>query len=174
MAIYIIISSVEEIQQMLFVRNKMQNNKWQELVQKIKTLRYFYDSDKEMWFEENGEKYDIIDLGYAEGPSDSCSGKEEILIDIESGSMVFTKDDLYSTVKKEINKIKLKDNVLDRHVYVFNQHDNSGEQLSLDTEFHWNGDPIDENNGVFTNQELTLQSYGNLASINLCGISITP
>lgn len=55
------------------------------------------------------------------------------------------------------------------HVFSFNPRDNGGEQLSLRTTFLDNGD-----GGILTNQELTLHSYCNQASIMLYGASITP
>lgn len=58
------------------------------------------------------------------------------------------------------------------HLFVFNQKDNGGESLTLITQFFSNGDPGAQ--GIFSNQELTLQSYCNSASFNLCGIQITP
>lgn len=61
------------------------------------------------------------------------------------------------------------DRLLKRHVFCFNEHDNGGESLTLKTEFYHNGDP----EGIYTNQEISLQSYCNSASINLCGIQIT-
>lgn len=60
------------------------------------------------------------------------------------------------------------DKLLKRHVFTFNKHDNGGEALMLVTQFFHNGD-VD---GVYTNQEIELQSYCNSASINLCGIHI--
>lgn len=63
-----------------------------------------------------------------------------------------------------------RDRLLGRHVFVFNEHDNGGEQLILTTEFYHNGDP----DGVYVNQEITLGSYCNSASINLSGVQITP
>ena len=56
------------------------------------------------------------------------------------------------------------------HSFCFNPIDNGGEALTLTTRFFPNGDP----GVVFTNQELSLQSYCNSASLNLHGASITP
>jgi hypothetical protein len=67
-----------------------------------------------------------------------------------------------------------KDKLLDRHTFVFNEHDSGGESLSITTEFYANGDPITEKEGVYTNQTLSLQSYCNSASFNLMGANITP
>lgn len=61
------------------------------------------------------------------------------------------------------------DKLLKRHVFTFNKNDNGGESLMLITSFFHNGD-VD---GVYRNQELTLQSYCNSASINLYGTQIT-
>lgn len=44
---------------------------------------------------------------------------------------------------------------------------NSGEGLILTTEYYWNGE-----DGIFTNQKITLHSYENSASINLYGIQL--
>lgn len=56
------------------------------------------------------------------------------------------------------------------HTFIVNPQENSGEQLSILTEFIPNGDP-----GVmFINTEITLQSYGNVASFHLCGAQLTP
>ena len=49
-----------------------------------------------------------------------------------------------------------------------------GESLFLETEFIKNGDPIDEKNGIFINQTLTLQSYCNSASFFLTSAALTP
>ena len=64
--------------------------------------------------------------------------------------------------------------MLDTHCYNFSPDTNGGESLILTTKFIANGDPITQTTGVFLNQELTLQSYGNSATFNLCGIHITP
>jgi len=55
--------------------------------------------------------------------------------------------------------------LLSQHCFSFNKSDNGGERVSLTTKFIANGDP----NGVFLNQEFSLQSYSNSATINLCG-----
>lgn len=60
--------------------------------------------------------------------------------------------------------------VVGRSVFSFNPKDNGGEQLILTTTFIANGDE----NGVFMNQELSLQSYCNSASFSLCGAIMTP
>lgn len=57
------------------------------------------------------------------------------------------------------------------HSFNLSPKENGGEALYLTTYFMWNGDDKD---GVYTNQELTLSSYGNSASLNLYGIRITP
>ena len=61
---------------------------------------------------------------------------------------------------------------LAKHYYNFSPQDNGGEGLFMETIFYDNGDGIPD--GVYTNQTLTLRSYGNSASINLFGIQITP
>lgn len=62
------------------------------------------------------------------------------------------------------------DKLLKRHVFCFNDEDNGGESLILTTEMYANGDP----DGVYYNQELTLQSYGNSASFNLYSAMFNP
>lgn len=69
---------------------------------------------------------------------------------------------------------KSADSVLKEHSFCFNPNDNGGESLILTTEFIANGEKITDKNGVFINQELSLQSYCNSASIKLFGVSITP
>jgi hypothetical protein len=59
---------------------------------------------------------------------------------------------------------------LTTHRFVFNEQNNSGEGLSLRTDFYHNGDP----GGIYTNQTLKLQSYCNSAQFELVGASITP
>lgn len=69
----------------------------------------------------------------------------------------------------------MSDKVLHRDCFVFNEEDNGGESLSLTTSWIDNGDDIDlEGAGIYVNQELSLQSYGNSASFNLCSSIITP
>ena len=64
---------------------------------------------------------------------------------------------------------------LKRHVFLFNKEDNGGESLILTTDFFDNGDAAAGlPDGIYTNQELALQSYGNSASFNLCGAALTP
>lgn len=57
-----------------------------------------------------------------------------------------------------------------KHTYCLNRHDNGGEHLMLYTKFFANGDP----NGLYTNQELQLNSYCNSASFNLFSIKLNP
>jgi hypothetical protein len=64
------------------------------------------------------------------------------------------------------------DTELARNVFCFNEDTNGGESLILVTKFYTNGDPGIE--GIMLNQELTLASYGNSATFNLCGASFTP
>ncbi len=63
-----------------------------------------------------------------------------------------------------------RDEILSKHSFVFNDHDNGGEQLSLLTSFIANGDP----KGVYIIQELRLNSYGNATVLHLLGASFTP
>ena len=62
------------------------------------------------------------------------------------------------------------DPLVKRHTFCFNDDDNGGESLILCTEMYANGD-LD---GIYYNQNLTLQSYGNSATFNLIGASFTP
>jgi hypothetical protein len=67
------------------------------------------------------------------------------------------------------------DKELGRHVFVFNPRDNGGESLVLVTTIYDNGDAAAGlPGGIYTNQELTLNSYCNAASFNLLGAPITP
>lgn len=69
----------------------------------------------------------------------------------------------------------MNDKVVHRQVFVFNEEDNGGESLMLTTTYYDNGDPITENDdGIFANQELTLNSYCNSASFNLAGTGLNP
>ena len=61
------------------------------------------------------------------------------------------------------------DKLLKIHSFYFNRKDNGGEALTITTKFYHNGDP----EGVYLNQEISLQSYCNSASINLFGANIT-
>lgn len=56
------------------------------------------------------------------------------------------------------------------HYFRFNPRDNAGEAMSLKTSFYWNG----EVDGIFWNQELTLQSYQNSTTLSLYGAAISP
>lgn len=58
--------------------------------------------------------------------------------------------------------------LLKTHSFCFNPGENGGEGLYLTTKFYDNGD-----GEIFYNQELTLQSYYNSASINLDGSPLT-
>lgn len=61
------------------------------------------------------------------------------------------------------------------HSFVFNEEDNGGESLVLTTEFYDNGDYAHGlNQGIFINQELTLNSYCNNATFNLVGVTLNP
>lgn len=60
--------------------------------------------------------------------------------------------------------------LLKTHTFVFNPKDNGGEQLTLTTKFVSNGDK-----GVaLYDQELSLNSYCNVASFHILGAPITP
>lgn len=59
---------------------------------------------------------------------------------------------------------------ISKHTFVFNNEDNGGESLSLTTEFFGNGDPGE----IYSNQILSLQSYGNSASLNLSSVYLSP
>lgn len=63
-----------------------------------------------------------------------------------------------------------RDKVLTTHTFVFNDRDNSGEGLSIDTSFLDNGDDKDN---IYLNQRITLQSYCNSASFDLFGACLT-
>ena len=67
-----------------------------------------------------------------------------------------------------------KDKTLAEHVFIFNEEDNGGESVSLITKFIGNGDPVTRKDGVYLNQELTLNSYCNHATFHLSGCSLTP
>lgn len=62
-----------------------------------------------------------------------------------------------------------KDKEVGWHSFMFNEDDNSGEGVLLDTIMYDNGDGV-----IYYNQEISLQSYCNSASINLIGVQITP
>lgn len=62
----------------------------------------------------------------------------------------------------------MKDKLLKIHTFVFNEQDNGGESFTLSTKFYNNGD-----GEIYTNQELTLQSYCNAASFTLIGAPMT-
>ena len=66
----------------------------------------------------------------------------------------------------------MKEKVLTTHVFNFSPESNDGESLTLTTEFITNGDTVTEKESIFLNQQLTLQSYGNSATFNLCGINL--
>lgn len=56
------------------------------------------------------------------------------------------------------------DKFLGQNVFCFNEEDNGGESLILQTQYFDNGDGPD---GVYGVQQLTLGSYGNSATFNL-------
>ncbi len=65
--------------------------------------------------------------------------------------------------------------VLATHSFNLSPKTNGGEALTITTKFFDNGDEKTWlGKRIFTNQELTLQSYCNSASIQLCGSPLTP
>lgn len=69
----------------------------------------------------------------------------------------------------------IRDKVLMRKCFVFNEKDNGGESFSLTTTYIDNGDEVTkECDGIYINQELSLESYSNSATFNLCGAFLTP
>lgn len=60
--------------------------------------------------------------------------------------------------------------LIDSHIMICNPDCNGGENLVIKTNFYDNGD---EENNIFINQEITLHSYGNSCSFNLCGSPLT-
>ena len=68
----------------------------------------------------------------------------------------------------------MSEKLLKTHYFNLSPTTNSGEGLSLTTKFFANGDDITEKDGVFVNQELTLQSYCNSATFELIGSPFTP
>lgn len=56
-------------------------------------------------------------------------------------------------------------------MFIFDRHNNGGEQLTLTTDFYDNGD---KENNIYINQKLTLHSYCNQASFDLVGSPILP
>ena len=65
-----------------------------------------------------------------------------------------------------------KDKLLKTHTFSFNRKDNGGEQVTINTKFYDNGDR--NRDGVYINQEITLNSYCNAASILLYGAVLGP
>lgn len=63
----------------------------------------------------------------------------------------------------------MQEKILEKHRFYIGEN-HGGECLVLETKFLSNGD-LD---GIFTNQKLTLHSYSNSASFDLCGTSFTP
>lgn len=65
--------------------------------------------------------------------------------------------------------------LLATHSFTFNPNDNGGESLSIETKIYDNGDAKHGlKSGIFLNQTINLQSYGNSAQFNLCGATLTP
>lgn len=63
------------------------------------------------------------------------------------------------------------DTLLDTHKFTFILSPGDDNTLSLTTEYFDNGDGVPD--GIYTNQRLTMQSYGNTASFLLCGTSVS-
>jgi len=61
------------------------------------------------------------------------------------------------------------DKLVKEHSFCFNEDDNGGESLTLNTKMYENDD-----GEIYYNQELSLQSYGNSASLNLYGVTLEP
>jgi hypothetical protein len=78
------------------------------------------------------------------------------------------------TIHKKLLHCGNNDELLKRHVFVFDEMNSGGEALMLVTKFYGNGDKVTKNDGVYLNQELELCSYCNSASFNLCGTNFTP
>ena len=57
------------------------------------------------------------------------------------------------------------------HIFSVNPENNGGESLTITTRIFDNGDATDN---VFLTQEISLESYSNSASFNLCGAVLTP
>ena len=67
-----------------------------------------------------------------------------------------------------------KDKIVGDHSFCFNPEDNGGESLIISTKFIWNGDDPPFKDAIYSNQEISLMSYGNSASFNLSGCELTP
>jgi len=63
------------------------------------------------------------------------------------------------------------DKLLATHTFVFTLSPGDDNTLSLVTEYFDNGDGVPE--GIYENQKLMLQAYGNVAFFNLCGTNIS-
>lgn len=69
----------------------------------------------------------------------------------------------------------IRDQVLMKKCFVINDKDNGGESLSLTTIYIDNGDDVTtKSDGIYMNQELSLQSYSNSATFNLTSAVFTP
>ncbi len=80
---------------------------------------------------------------------------------------------MYIQMRAEESNVQ-KPSVLRTHRFILNKHLNSGEQISINTEFCNNGDEITETTGVYINQTIELQSYGNAMSLIICDGCLTP
>jgi cell division protein ZapA (FtsZ GTPase activity inhibitor) len=70
-----------------------------------------------------------------------------------------------------VGKAGRQNTLLDIHKFTFILSPGDDNTLSLTTEYFDNGDGVPD--GIYTNQRLTMQSYGNTASFLLCGTSIS-
>lgn len=66
------------------------------------------------------------------------------------------------------------DKILAQHSIVLNPKDNGGEGVFIHTKFISNGDPITDEFGVYTTQEIHLASYSNSAILYFSGAAFTP
>lgn len=62
--------------------------------------------------------------------------------------------------------------ILSKHEFDFDPKGNGGESLYLNTEIWTNGDAPPDN--LYLQHKLTLMSYGNSATFNLCAMELTP
>lgn len=67
------------------------------------------------------------------------------------------------------------ENLLESHLFVLNSSDPSAEHITIKTLLFDNGDrKLGLKSGVFLNQVIELQSYGNAAQITLGTAALTP
>jgi hypothetical protein len=75
---------------------------------------------------------------------------------------------LYAFILDIILRRQMAEKILHRHVFCFDPENTGGTALLLTTEF------IDNKDTIIVNQNLSLHSYCNSASFNLCGTLLTP